>query len=112
MCSPRRGARRAGPRGTAEKLGRVCRVVRTVEALREAVGVDRPDLVLLDLNADGFTPAEAIETVRVAHPRARIVAFVSHVDRELAEAARQATADDVMARSAFVKKLPELLAAS
>jgi hypothetical protein len=38
-----------------------------------------------------------------------VVAFLSHVQAELAAGARQAGADEVMARSAFVNQLPALL---
>ena len=41
---------------------------------------------------------------------ARVVGFVSHVDVELVKGAREAGADEVMARSGFVERLPGLLA--
>jgi hypothetical protein len=40
----------------------------------------------------------------------RTVGYVSHVQTDLIEAARQAGVDEVMARSAFAARLPEILA--
>jgi hypothetical protein len=38
------------------------------------------------------------------------IGFVSHVQTELIDAARQAGVDEVLARSAFTMRLPEILA--
>lgn len=73
-------------------------------ALRDAA----PSLVLVDLGA----PA-AIDRIRdlraLPGPPATIVAFVSHVRADLIVAAREAGADRVLARSAFVAELPALM---
>jgi DNA-binding NarL/FixJ family response regulator len=65
-------------------------------------------LVLVDLGRPGAV--EAIASLRAAGGAARIVAFGSHVDRELLDAARAAGADDVLARSAFFSSLATVLA--
>ena len=39
-----------------------------------------------------------------------IVGFASHVQTDVIEAARKAGVDDVLARSAFTQRLPEILA--
>lgn len=67
-------------------------------------------LVLVDLHARDALGA--IRTVRAAAPEADIVAFGSHVETEALKAAREAGADRVMARSAFVRELPGLVAAA
>jgi hypothetical protein len=42
---------------------------------------------------------------------ARVIGFGSHVDRDLLAAARAAGCDQVLARSAFFSRLPQLLSA-
>jgi len=63
-------------------------------------------LVIVDLDADA-----ALDAVRAAAEcptRPRVVAFVSHVRADLASSARDAGAGAVLARSEFVRRLPEL----
>lgn len=67
-------------------------------------------LVLVDLHARGAL--EAIPRARAAAPSATIVAFGSHVETEMLQAAKAAGADRVMARSAFVRELPGLVQAA
>jgi len=71
-----------------------------------------PQGVILDLNRRGST--SAVEWIRAlksepATARTRIVAFASHVDEDLIAAAQAAGCDAVMARSAFSRRLPEIL---
>ena len=66
-------------------------------------------LLLLDLEAPGAI--EAIERCRTMLPTPRIVAFGPHVRDDLFTAAREAGADEVLARSAFVTRLTALLEA-
>src|SRR5262245_7556689 len=71
----------------------------------------RPKLVLIDLNSVKMDPLASIAALKrdVDLRAAPIVGFVSHVQVDLIEAAREAGADEVMARSLFVMKLPDLL---
>jgi len=78
------------------------RVVRGVDDLAPGA-----TLLLVDLEADGAI--EAIERCRTMLPTPRIVAFGPHVRDDLFAAAREAGADEVLARSAFVTRLPALL---
>ena len=96
---------------TASSLGVQVKVVRTLEKLRERLetGIDRA--ALIDLNADGVDVIDAIQLCRQSPHRPRIIAYVSHVRADLIQAARSAGADEVMARSAFVEKLPAILTA-
>ena len=98
--------------GTAKKLGATCKIVKDLGALLDALDADEPGTVLVDMNGDGISPEEAIRTVKSHCPNARVVAFFSHVQTEMKEQARVAGADDVWPRSAFVQRLPELLASS
>jgi DNA-binding NarL/FixJ family response regulator len=65
-------------------------------------------VVAVDLaRPDGLA---AIERLRSSGTSARIVAYGSHVDTDLLEAARQAGADDVLARSVFFADVEAALA--
>ena len=80
------------------------RVVRTADDIEPG-----PALLLVDLDADGAL--DAIERCRTMIPAPRIVAFGPHVRTDLLAAAREAGADEVLPRSAFVARLPDLLKA-
>ncbi len=67
--------------------------------------------VILDLNHRSGTAVEVLRAMK-ANPRTSrvpVLGFVSHVQSDLIAAARAAGCDEVLARSAFVAQLPELL---
>jgi CheY-like chemotaxis protein len=70
-----------------------------------------PALVILDLNSPRTDPLGTVTAMKADPDLAAIptVGFVSHVQTELIEQARQAGVGDVMARSAFTQRLPEIL---
>jgi DNA-binding NarL/FixJ family response regulator len=92
---------------TAKHLGVEFKVASTTDALLGLLE-PRPQLVIVDLNARS-QPIEAILKLRTASKDIRVVAFLSHVQRELAEQARNAGCDEVMARSSFTQNLAEIL---
>jgi CheY-like chemotaxis protein len=97
-------------RGAAEQAGVPVHFSRTLEDLRAVSGDAR--MVLIDLDARWLDGPRAIAALRSAEgggPES-IIAFVSHVRADAIAAARAAGADRVLARSAFVKELPALLA--
>ena len=65
--------------------------------------------ICVDLNASSFDPIAEIGKLKASHS-APIVAYLSHVQVELKRKAEQAGANEVMPRSLFVQKLPEILA--
>lgn len=70
-----------------------------------------PDLLLLDLHAGPDVPA--LVRALKAHPATRsvpLLGFFSHVDVAVRDAALAAGIDRALPRSAFVARLPELLA--
>ena len=95
--------------GTAAKVGAKCKIVKEPGALHDALESDEPGMVLVDMNCDGISPAEAIRTVKSQCPSARVIAFFSHVQAELKEQAKTAGADDAWPRSVFIQRLPQLL---
>lgn len=76
----------------------------------ERISSDPPDLVLLDLHADGDAPA-LVRALKLDERTkgVTVVAFGSHVETERLKAVREAGAEHAMARSAFTRLLPELL---
>lgn len=65
-------------------------------------------MAIVDL--DGKDAIAIVTGLVAAWPALRVLGFVSHVHAERIRDARAAGASDVMARSAFVNALPELLA--
>jgi DNA-binding NarL/FixJ family response regulator len=92
---------------TAKHLGLEFKVATNVDALMGLLDT-APQLVIVDLNARS-QPVEAIAKVRAAAKNVRVVAFLSHVQRELAEQARAAGCEEVMPRSSFTQNLAEIL---
>ena len=96
---------------TGQALGVPVGVARSVDALAAKLGeVAEGDssLVIVDLNASG-DPLEAIRRMKSLPAPPRVIAYVSHVQADLAAAARTAGADEVMPRSAFSMNLPAIL---
>lgn len=85
----------------ADRLGADVVVVAGPE---ELAGVAGADLVVVDLGRPG-----AIDALSGLGPVAT-VGFASHVDRDLLRRARTAGCGQVLARSAFFGRLPDLLA--
>jgi CheY-like chemotaxis protein len=97
---------------TADSLGVEARFPRTRERLLEALRESPPDLLVLDLNSGRFEPLELLRTLRSAEATRQTptVGFLSHVQGDLAVAAKEAGCDRVVARSAFTRDLPRILA--
>jgi DNA-binding NarL/FixJ family response regulator len=92
---------------TAKHLGIEFKVATNTDALLSLLE-PRPQLVIIDLNARN-QPIDAIVKLRAASKDVRVVAFLSHVQRELAEQAKNAGCDEVMPRSSFTQNLAEIL---
>jgi hypothetical protein len=74
-------------------------------ALPEAAGDSAAEMVVVDLSRPGVLDVLAA----LASHGVRTIGFASHVDRTLLAAATQAGCTEVMPRSAFFRRLPELL---
>ena len=134
---------------TAKQVGVELRACRTPEALASEIERQRPNLVVIDLNASG-NPLAAIESVNRVSARSGgdgnsamgasaegssggasqvdkrpegsngtnelggrkivMIAFLSHVQVDLAAKARAAGCSDVMPRSKFTQNLATILA--
>ncbi len=99
---------------TASTLGIEAAFPRSPKKLLEAVRESRPDLLVLDLNSARFEPLTLLRSVKSDDATRDVptVGFLSHVQKDLAAAAREAGCDRVVARSAFTRHLPQILAGS
>jgi CheY-like chemotaxis protein len=97
---------------TADQLGVEARFPRSPERLLGALRETPPDLLVLDLNSTRFEPFELLRIVKSDSDLAHVptVGFLSHVQKDLAVAARASGCDRVVARSAFTRDLPQILA--
>jgi hypothetical protein len=87
---------------TAQAAGVTVKMIREPEKLAGEQG----DRLIVDLNQAGALEA-AVEWK--LESGARVIGFVSHVDRETIDRARSSGIDEVLPRSQFVQRLPELL---
>src|SRR3981189_1598146 len=88
---------------TAKHLGVEVKVAATVEAL-QALLEPPPKLLIVDLNSRS-QPIAALQRLRADKNGVRVIAFLSHVQTELAAQARAAGCDEVMPRSVFTQNL-------
>jgi CheY-like chemotaxis protein len=95
---------------TARKLGITVESV-APDALQNSPAGNGAGAVLLDLNHRSGKAISALKGLKTdpAMRSVPVVAFLSHVQTDLAQAARAAGCDRVMARSAFSEQLPVLL---
>ena len=96
---------------TASQLGVAVTFARSADAARSALASTPPSLVIFDLNNARVDPLGLVSEMKTNPALATIptVGFVSHVQTELIDAARRAGVTEVMARSAFVAQLGEIL---
>jgi two-component system, cell cycle response regulator len=96
----------------AKALGVVVRAATTPDAAIERARADHPTLVLIDLDGQKPAPFEVLQRFSEDPALGRLptVGFVSHVHADLVRRARELGIGQVMARSAFVAGLTDLLA--
>ena len=97
---------------TASSLGIEAAFPRNPRKLLEAMRESPTDLLVVDLNSARFEPLTLLKSVSSDEATRDVptVGFLSHVQKDLAVAAREAGCDRVIARSAFTKDLPRILA--
>ncbi|MEO8258566.1 MAG: response regulator [Acidobacteriota bacterium] len=96
---------------TAAQVGVPVAFARSSAAALDQMRTNAPSLVIFDLNSTRTDPLGTVAEMRRDPALASIatVGFVSHVQTDLIDAARQAGVGDVMARSAFTARLAEIL---
>ena len=97
----------------ASQLGITVSFARSPAAAMTAIRDDTPTLVILDLNNPRTDPLGIVGAIKgdPATRAIRTVGYASHVQTDVIDAARLAGVDEVMARSAFTARLPEILVA-
>ncbi len=95
---------------TAKQLGVEVKVATNGDALMGLME-SAPRLVIVDLNARS-QPLQVIEKVRQNNKHVRVVAFLSHVQTQLAAQAQAAGCTEVLPRSSFTQNLAAILSAS
>jgi DNA-binding NarL/FixJ family response regulator len=95
---------------TAKQLGVEVKVATNGDAFLELMASE-PKLVIVDLNARS-QPIAAIQKLRETYKDVRVVAFLSHVQTELAAQAQAAGCNEVLPRSSFTQNLAAILSAA
>ena len=98
-------------RSTAQAVGASVDFVRNAVDL-PAAAAGPVARVIIDLNADGLDAPSAIAAARSLPGPPTVICYLSHVQTDLAAAARDAGADEVLPRSLFAARLPEILSAT
>ena len=98
-------------RATAKQLGVTIAFARSSEGALADMRKNAPSLVILDLNNPRTDPLGTVGSMKADPALAAIptVGFASHVQTEVIEAARRAGVGEVLARSAFTQRLPDIL---
>jgi PleD family two-component response regulator len=98
-------------KSAASQLGVPVAFARSSAGALTDMRANAPALVILDLNSSRTDPLGTVTAMKADPSLAGIptLGFVSHVQTELIDAARQAGVGEVLARSAFTQRLPEIL---
>jgi PleD family two-component response regulator len=98
-------------RATAEALNIPLRFARKAEEIVGEARADTPSLIIFDLHAERLDPFELARELKADGQLShiRLLGFFSHVQTELERKAREAGFEQVMPRSAFTRKLAEIL---
>ncbi len=94
---------------TAKHLGVTVRACSSPDALLAGIASEKPKLIIVDLNARS-SPAGALSKIQSSANGTPVIAFLSHVQTDLAQQARDAGCERVMARSQFTRDLATILA--
>jgi CheY-like chemotaxis protein len=94
---------------TAKHVGVAVGACATPEALLAEMAQQKPRLIVVDLNARS-RPVESLGRIQSNAGGVPVIAFLSHVQTELAQQARAAGCQRVMARSQFTRELATILA--
>jgi len=98
----------------AKALGAQVYFERAADKVVPRISEQKPSLVILDLNSGKLRPMDVIAAVKgdPGLSGVRTLGFVSHVNSDIIAEARAAGIDEVLARSAFVDQLGEILSSA
>jgi DNA-binding NarL/FixJ family response regulator len=95
--------------GTAQALGYRVICAGNVALVETHLNAWKPVVVLVDLSAGEPASPQAIRSYRALAPDITFLAFGSHVETDILQAAKEAGCDPVLPRSRFSQELPNLL---
>src|SRR5471032_2757082 len=95
----------------ANQLGVDLRFSRSVDGALDTMRKNQTTMVIFDLNNERIGPLAIVAAMKQDPALASIptVGYASHVQTDVINAARQAGVGEVLARSAFVQQLGEIL---
>lgn len=93
---------------TARQLGVDLRVCAKADAFASELAKAEPELAIIDLNARADV-LDAIARVKSVGNSTALIGFLSHVQTELAQQAREAGCTEVMPRSKLTRELATIL---
>lgn len=98
-------------RAVAEHLGLTIEFARSDQAVIDAARRETPAVIVIDLHSQKFQPLKLAGQLKEDNQlrSIRLVGFFSHVETELQTAAEKAGFDQVLPRSAFTNRLPQIL---
>lgn len=98
-------------RSVAKQIGVDLAFARTPDEILQKARETQPSLLIVDLNSAKADPIATISALKADASTAgvRVLGFASHVHVDLIDAARRAGAEEVIPRSAFAARLPEIL---
>ena len=96
--------------GAAERIGVGDLMISTASALKQTLDAGDVGLVLVDMAMPEAAARDAITAAATHDSKPATIAYFSHVQTELRDAAIAAGAHEAMPRSQFVQVLPKLLA--
>ncbi|MFQ6019247.1 MAG: hypothetical protein ACE5KW_00650 [Dehalococcoidia bacterium] len=94
---------------TLRPLGYTISFVEGLQGLASARDDQRPDLLIIDLDAAGAPAEEALSRVKEILPSLPVLAFGRHTEPKQLRAARRAGCTEVAVRSTFVEEMPQLV---
>lgn len=92
----------------AKRAGLTVTFAKTAAAILERLQQTR-SLLVIDLNYAAAMPLALAARVKAEVPDTPVIGFVSHVQLELRQQAKEAGCDAVLARSVFATQLPDIL---
>lgn len=98
-------------RAVAEHVDVRIRFVKSAAEAVQAAKTDKPDLIIVDLNSRSCKPFDLAARLKADEElrSLSLLGFFSHVQTELKQQAAQAGYDQVLPRSLFTQRLPEIL---
>jgi CheY-like chemotaxis protein len=99
-------------RATGKALGLIAKFPRTLEAFRDIINDEAPNLILVDLHNSKVDPIALAKELKAdaTFRRIPLLGFYSHVQMDLQRQAQEAGYDEVLPRSLFARDLAHILA--